>query len=66
VAAEPVSVLLVNPKFASGASPVSLSMTFYLSDGSRVPWKGNTSDIRRDYPDLNILLVDKAWDPTVN
>jgi hypothetical protein len=62
VAARPVTVFLINPKFAKSSSPVTLNVTFYLDDGSKVSWSGNTSDLRRDSPDLNINLVDAYWD----
>jgi hypothetical protein len=62
IAAKPVSLILVNPAFAQNPSPVSLTVTFYLSDGTKVLWTGNTNDLRRDYPDMNITLVDVFWD----
>lgn len=63
IAARPLSVVLVNPQFASDPSPVSVKVTFYLSDGTTMAWTGNTVDLRRDYPDLNITLVDAHWRP---
>jgi len=65
VEAAPVSIFLINPHYVSASSPVSLRVTFHLSDGSTVKWRGNTDDLRRDYPDMNITLVDADWDPTL-
>lgn len=66
VSCKPKSVFLVNPDFVPSSSPVSMKLTFYLSNGDKVSWKGNTSDLRKDYPDLNVNLVDNHWDPSLN